>query len=97
MSTLKTAAQQWFVKNSSSVVWDEDGYYALNLDVLKQSEFLADETIYNPLSPDEAIIGCIMIKNNNGNYSYDYSETCTIRDYVITSYSIHYTKLYEFH
>ncbi len=77
MSTLKKAAQQWFVKNSASVQWDEYGYYALDLDTLKQSEFLSDEAIYNPLNPDEQITGCIMINNNNGIYSYEYSPTCT--------------------
>ncbi len=78
MSTLKKAAQQWFVKNSASVQWDEYGYYALDLDTLKQSEFLSDEAIYNPLNPDEQITGCIMINNNNGIYSYEYSATCSV-------------------
>jgi len=78
LTTLERAAQQWFTKNSASVVWDEYGNYALNLDDLKQSEFLSDEAIYNPLKPDEEIIGCIMINNDNGNYSYSYSATCNI-------------------
>lgn len=78
MSTLKKAAQQWFVKNSASVQWDEYGYYALDLDTLKQSEFLSDEAIYNPLNPDEQITGCIMINNNKGKYSYKYNSTCSV-------------------
>jgi len=79
MITLKKAAQQWLVKNSASVQWDEYGYYALNLDVLKQSEFLSDEAIYNPLNPNEQITGCVMINNNKGKYSYEYNSTCSVR------------------
>ena len=75
--TLKKAAQQWFTRNSTSVLFDEDNFYALDLELLKQSEFLADEPIYNPLNPDEEITGCIMIKKNDNNYSYEYSATCT--------------------
>ena len=83
MTTLKTAAQQWLVKNSASVQWDEDGYYALNLDVLKQSEFLGDEAIYNPLNPKEEITGCIVINSKDGKYSYEYNKYCIIpKEYV---------------
>ncbi len=76
MDTLKDAAQQWFVKNSTSVEWDEDGNYALNLEDLKKSEFLADDVISNPLEPDEEITGCIIINNNGGQYNYEYRQTC---------------------
>jgi len=83
MSTLKSAAQQWLTKNSASVEWDEDGYYSLNLDILKQSEFLANEVIYNPLNPEEEIAGCIIINSVDGKYNYEYNENCIIpKEYV---------------
>ncbi len=83
--TLKKAAQQWFTRNSTSVLFDEDNFYALDLELLKQSEFLADEPIYNPLNPDEEITGCIMIKKNDNNYSYEYSSTCSVE--IPTTYA----------
>ncbi len=77
ITTLKKAAQQWFTRNSTSVVFDGNSFYALDLEELKQSEFLSDQPIYNPLNPDEEITGCVMIKKNDSIYSYEYSATCT--------------------
>jgi len=82
MTTLKNAAQQWVIKNYASIEWNEENYYALNLNDLKQSEFLANEPIYNPLHPDEEITGCIIVTNNSGVYNYVYSSTCTIMTYA---------------
>lgn len=87
MSTLMKAAQQWIIKNSASVQWDEDGYYALNLDALKQSEFLGDEAIYNPINPEEEITGCIIINNIDGKYKYEYNKNCVIPKVYVFDYT----------
>lgn len=87
MATLKKAAQEWFTKYSSSVEWDEYDTYALNIDTLKQSEFLPDDPIYNPVNPSEEITGCIMIIKSDDGYTYTYSASCKINreyDFVYT-------------
>ena len=84
MKTLKKASEGYILKNASTLAWVND-VYALNLTELKNSEFIANEDIYNPKKPNELLNGCMMIIRSNSKYYYEYSDTCTINANTYTN------------
>lgn len=85
VETIKNAAKEWFVVNSTSVEF-EDNLFLINIDDLKESEYLSSDDIVNPITK-ENIEGCIRITNNNNVYSYEYSPSCSAFDTKIFTYS----------
>ncbi|HPF83380.1 MAG TPA: prepilin-type N-terminal cleavage/methylation domain-containing protein [Bacilli bacterium] len=79
ISKIIDATKNWMIKYSGEVEFADNGTtrtYDLNLDSLKETEYLDNVDIINPHT-NENMEGCIRItEDKNLKYNYEYNEEC---------------------
>lgn len=66
------ASKKWGAENSNLLSTVDNSVYKLQLSELRQSSYLQDSSIINPVTGEE-LIGCIFITFNEENNGYNYS------------------------
>lgn len=74
VNTILTAAKNW-ASDNINYIW-EDGYF-IDIETLKQTGFLENKEIINPVNKEE-MTGCVEItyEENFNQYKYEYLDEC---------------------
>ena len=65
-----------YMSKHSNLLPQENDLYIIQLQELKDSELIKTNQILNP-STNEELTGCVIIKNENNKYKYEYEEKNT--------------------
>lgn len=77
IKTIIKAAKEYYTKYSGRIKFDNNNEYQMPLCELKNSEYLEDKPIANPLDPEEQLNGCVILKKESSKLTYEYENDCT--------------------
>lgn len=91
-----------YINQHPSLLPQENNISSITIEELKQSELIKSKEIINP-NTNEELKGCIVIKEENKKYKYEYKDNCTITvtfnanggNVSQTSKEVTYGKLYN--